>query len=88
MFICLCLGVTRREVTRAVESGASTSKDVASMCGAGSECGRCRPTVRAIIASAGEQRRPQVGAVDTASTSVRSRRALCGNRIDTTMHAV
>jgi bacterioferritin-associated ferredoxin len=51
MFVCLCLGVTSQEVTDAVANGASTSKEVAKVCGAGSECGRCRLTVRAIIAS-------------------------------------
>jgi bacterioferritin-associated ferredoxin len=51
MFVCLCHGVTSQEVTNAVASGACTSKEVAKICGAGSECGRCRRTVRAIIAS-------------------------------------
>lgn len=51
MFVCLCLGVTSQDVTDAVTKGASTSKEVAKECGAGSECGRCRRTVRAIIAS-------------------------------------
>jgi bacterioferritin-associated ferredoxin len=49
MFVCLCHGVTSQEVTSAIESGACTSKQVAKMCGAGSDCGRCRRTVRAII---------------------------------------
>jgi bacterioferritin-associated ferredoxin len=51
MFVCLCLGVTSQEVTDAVANGASTSKEVAKVCGAGSDCGRCRRTVRSIIAS-------------------------------------
>ena len=51
MFVCLCLGITSQDVANAVRSGASTSKQVAKICGAGSECGRCRRTVRAIIAS-------------------------------------
>ena len=51
MFVCLCLGVTNQEVTAAIENGARTSKQVAKVCGAGSECGRCRRTVRAIIES-------------------------------------
>jgi bacterioferritin-associated ferredoxin len=51
MFVCLCLGVTSQDVTDAVANGACTSKKVAKACGAGSECGRCRRTVRAIIAS-------------------------------------
>jgi bacterioferritin-associated ferredoxin len=51
MYVCLCLGVTNDTVSRAVAAGASTSKQVADVCGAGSQCGRCRRTVRAIIDS-------------------------------------
>jgi bacterioferritin-associated ferredoxin len=39
-------------VTDAVAAGASTSKEVAAVCGAGTDCGRCRCTVRGIIAAA------------------------------------
>jgi bacterioferritin-associated ferredoxin len=49
MYVCLCVGVTNRAVADAVAAGASTSKQVAEACGAGSECGRCRRTVRAVI---------------------------------------
>lgn len=49
MFVCLCAGVTSHVVTDAVAKGAATSKEVAAACGAGSECGRCKRTVRAII---------------------------------------
>ena len=52
MFVCLCHGITGHEVAHAVQNGARTSKQVATFCGAGSDCGRCRATVRAIIASA------------------------------------
>lgn len=60
MYVCLCVGVTNQAVADAVAAGARTSKDVAAACGAGSECGRCRRTVRAIIdahpgAAAGER---------------------------------
>lgn len=51
MFVCLCLGITTETVRDAVENGACTSRQVAAKCGAGSQCGRCRRTVRAIIAS-------------------------------------
>jgi bacterioferritin-associated ferredoxin len=53
MFVCLCNGVTSQVVSDAVEAGATTTKQVASVCGAGAECGRCRRTVRAIIEAAG-----------------------------------
>jgi bacterioferritin-associated ferredoxin len=51
MYVCLCLGVTSDTVTRTVVAGATTTKQVADACGAGAQCGRCRRTVRAIIAS-------------------------------------
>lgn len=53
MFVCLCNGVTSQTVADAVAAGASTTKQVAKACGAGSECGRCKHTVRAIIEAAG-----------------------------------
>jgi bacterioferritin-associated ferredoxin len=49
MYVCQCVGVTNQAVKDAVAAGARSSKDVAAACGAGSECGRCRRTVRAII---------------------------------------
>lgn len=52
MFVCLCHGVTSQAVSELVASGASTSRQVADACGAGADCGRCRRTVRAIIAAA------------------------------------
>jgi bacterioferritin-associated ferredoxin len=49
MYICLCLGVTSSTVQRAIDEGARTTKQVASACGAGSVCGRCRHTVRVML---------------------------------------
>jgi bacterioferritin-associated ferredoxin len=49
MFVCLCTGATSHVVHDCVAKGAMTSKEVAVACGAGSECGRCRRTVRSII---------------------------------------
>ncbi|MCV7400787.1 (2Fe-2S)-binding protein [Mycobacterium fragae] len=54
MYVCLCVGATSQTVSDAVASGASTSKEVAAACGAGADCGRCRRTLRAIIASANQ----------------------------------
>jgi bacterioferritin-associated ferredoxin len=52
MYVCLCKGVTSQTVSDVVAQGASTTKKVAMACGAGSECGRCRRTVQAIIKAA------------------------------------
>ena len=51
MFVCLCTGATSQCVADAVARGACTSKEVAQVCGAGMDCGRCRRTVRSIIAA-------------------------------------
>jgi bacterioferritin-associated ferredoxin len=52
MYVCLCVGVTSQAVNDAVAAGASTTKKVDKACGAGSECGRCRRTIQAIIKAA------------------------------------
>jgi bacterioferritin-associated ferredoxin len=51
MYVCLCLGVTNQTVADAVAAGAVTSQQVSDTCGAGSQCGRCRRTIRAVISS-------------------------------------
>jgi bacterioferritin-associated ferredoxin len=58
MYVCLCVGVSNQTVADAVAAGASTSKQVADACGAGSECGRCRRTVRAIIEAGRASEKP------------------------------
>lgn len=51
MYVCLCVGATNQTVCEAVAQGASTSKEIAAACGAGGDCGRCRRTLRAILAA-------------------------------------
>jgi len=51
MFVCLCNGITSQMVADVAAAGASSTKDVAQACGAGADCGRCRHTVRTILAS-------------------------------------
>ncbi|HET9874232.1 MAG TPA: (2Fe-2S)-binding protein [Mycobacterium sp.] len=52
MYVCLCTGVTSQQVTDAIAAGASTTKQVGELTGAGTVCGRCRGTIRALIAAA------------------------------------
>jgi bacterioferritin-associated ferredoxin len=56
MFVCLCNGVTNETVVDVVTAGATTCNQVALACGAGSECGRCRRTIRSIIGAVGPPR--------------------------------
>jgi bacterioferritin-associated ferredoxin len=51
MFVCLCTALTSHDVDEVVANGATTSKQIAQACGAGGDCGRCRRTLRAIIAA-------------------------------------
>ena len=57
MYVCLCVGATNQTVSDVVAHGASTSKEVAAACGAGADCGRCRRTLRAIIADSARELR-------------------------------
>jgi bacterioferritin-associated ferredoxin len=52
MYVCLCNGITSQVVAEAVAQGASTTNEIAKSCGAGTECGRCRRTLRAMLTAA------------------------------------
>ncbi len=49
MFVCLCNGITSQAVADAIAEGASTTNQIAAVCGAGAECGRCRRTLRTLL---------------------------------------
>jgi len=52
----LCNGITSQTVAEAIAHGALTTKEIASACGAGAECGRCRRTLRAILSASSGNR--------------------------------
>jgi bacterioferritin-associated ferredoxin len=52
MYVCLCTGATTQAVEEAIARGAKSTKEIAADCGAGSVCGRCRLTVRRMLAVA------------------------------------
>lgn len=54
MYVCLCVGATNQIRFEVVARGATTSKEIAAACGAGGDCGRCRRTLRAILAASAE----------------------------------
>jgi bacterioferritin-associated ferredoxin len=57
VFVCLCNGITSQVVADVIAGGASTTNQIAAACGAGAECGRCRRTLRTLLASTGGERR-------------------------------
>jgi bacterioferritin-associated ferredoxin len=50
MIVCHCGVVNDRAIRAAIESGACTMGDIAEGCGAGAQCGACRPTIGALLA--------------------------------------
>ena len=49
MIICHCRKVTDRAICAAIREGATTEEHIAEMCGAGTCCGGCLPSVSEII---------------------------------------
>jgi bacterioferritin-associated ferredoxin len=52
MILCLCRGVSEREVVEAVERGATSVADVRRQCGAGTDCGSCVADIKAQLEAA------------------------------------
>ena len=50
MFVCSCRGVTDRTIDATIAAGATSIDDVATRCGAGSDCGGCWPTLQQLLA--------------------------------------
>jgi bacterioferritin-associated ferredoxin len=51
MILCLCRGVSERDVVEAVERGATTLAEIRRACGAGTDCGSCLADIKAQIAA-------------------------------------
>ncbi len=64
MVVCLCQGVSEKQVREAIANGATSRKKVTRACGAGAGCGGCHESIRDIIR---EHRAaaPAVGKADT-----------------------
>jgi len=50
MWICLCKGVTDRQIRAAINAGASTPKEISDRCRAATGCGGCLPEVCRLLA--------------------------------------
>lgn len=49
MYVCLCHGVTDREIREAAENGVSSMRQLGNELGVGTQCGRCASTAREIL---------------------------------------
>ncbi|MFL5458673.1 MAG: bacterioferritin-associated ferredoxin [Myxococcales bacterium] len=55
MLVCVCRGVSDRELRDVLARGASTLRDVGRACGAGTDCGSCRDLLRNMLGSCAAQ---------------------------------
>ncbi len=52
MYVCVCQAVTDRQIRAAVEQGARSMRDLRRELGVCSNCGKCGPCARDILAEA------------------------------------
>jgi len=52
MYVCLCKGVTDTQIRQAVDSGATSLRQVRQQLGVASQCGKCSCMAREILTSA------------------------------------
>lgn len=53
MIVCVCEGLSEREITQVIQGGASSVSELGRRCRAGVDCGRCREQLRDML---GERR--------------------------------
>jgi bacterioferritin-associated ferredoxin len=49
MIVCVCHGICEKRLEAVVQGGAHTPEQVERHCGAGGDCGACRPDVERLI---------------------------------------
>jgi len=54
VIVCLCYGVSDRQICQLADEGACTVDQVTARCGAGGDCGSCRETIADLVAEAQE----------------------------------
>jgi bacterioferritin-associated ferredoxin len=52
MYVCLCTGITDRQIRDAITEGASSVEEVMYLTGAATRCGSCLPVVAAMVEEA------------------------------------
>lgn len=52
MYVCLCHGVTDREIRKAAENGCGSMRELGKELGVGTQCGRCASMARGILREA------------------------------------
>ena len=59
MIVCICRGKNERDISRAIDNGASTVRDL-QRCGIGDQCGSCHNMLRTMLAQAAAAAAPVI----------------------------
>jgi bacterioferritin-associated ferredoxin len=52
MYVCICKAVTSQVIIELAERGIRRTRDIGAACGAGTDCAKCRPRIRALVDAA------------------------------------
>lgn len=55
MYVCLCKGITDKDITGAISAGADSYADVRSQLGVGTQCGQCASYTKSLVRQTVEQ---------------------------------
>jgi bacterioferritin-associated ferredoxin len=67
MFVCVCNGITHRQIEEAIEHGATTLEDLTIALGVGAGCGTCAAFTRQLLGKALEARRTPTSTLSLAA---------------------
>ena len=56
MYVCLCKGITDSQIRQAVDSGATSLRQVRQMLGVASQCGKCSCFAREVMNNAVQEK--------------------------------
>jgi len=68
MIVCVCEGVSDREIRASIQQGASSVSELGHRCKVGLDCGRCRDMLRGML---GERAPRQATPVPSADSKAR-----------------
>lgn len=63
MIVCICEGISDREIRGAIGAGCQSIKAIGQSCGAGTDCGQCRSSLREMLSRREPRRRVQTTSV-------------------------
>jgi bacterioferritin-associated ferredoxin len=49
MLVCICKGLSERQVLSTIQGGARTVEEIGKRCGAGTDCGTCEGALEAML---------------------------------------